>query len=519
METSKSQALEQAYAELLEQLGKISDLGLAAAALEWDQETMMPEAGADARATMLATLSGVHHQMSTSKKTRQLLERVEAEALAAGPQHPYNNPDSDQFALLREARLTYDAASQLPGEFVAKCSELKSQAQCKWAEARSTNNFELFRPYLEQIFAEAKEKAEYQGYDEHPYDALLQDFEPGMTTAELRRIFSDLKPRLVKLLAAISNSKVAINTEILRRGYPVRAQLAFCRQLLQEIGLSADGSRLDAAEHAFMIPVAAPHDVRLTTKIKRYFLSSALFSSIHEGGHALFEKGIAPRFARTPLGYINSMALHESQSRLYENLIGRSHEFWQHQFPRLQKRFPKQLADENLETFYQAINKVSPSFIRVEADEVTYGLHIILRFELEVDIIEGKVEVADLPQVWNQRFKEMFGIEPPTDREGVLQDVHWSCGSIGYFPTYALGNLIGAAVFKQAKVEIPELINQVAVGNYAPLRQWLASNIHQYGCKYSPAQLVQRITGEAISGDAFMAYLEEKYGRLYSLNG
>jgi carboxypeptidase Taq len=500
-----------AYNQLLERLGALSDLNSALALLEWDQETKMPEEGASSRSTAYATLSSIAHDLHTSKETLGLLEAAEREQAGA-------DPDSDQAALLREARLDFESSTKLPADFIAEYARIQAGAQRVWVKARSGSNFDLFKPDLERIFAMARRKAEYLGYEEHPYDALLNEFEPGITTALLRGILADLKDRLVPLLAKIKKSRVVIEDKILRKTYSEDKQLAFCKELLEKMGVDSGRSRLDAAAHAFTAPISSPFDVRVTTRCIRDYLNSGVFGSIHEGGHALFELGVDRKFARTPLAQIKSMGLHESQSLLWENMIGRSREFWTYQFPLLQQRFPNQLLHERLETFYCAINKVNSSCIRLEADEVTYCLHIILRFELEVDLIEGTIKVADLPRFWNDRFEAMFGVRPSSDAEGVLQDVHWSGGAIGYFPAYDLGKIISAQLLAQAKIEIPNLMDSIASGNYAPLREWLATNVHQYGRKYSTAQLVRRITGREITCDDFISYLEEKYGELYSLS-
>jgi carboxypeptidase Taq len=500
----------EAYSKLLKRLGEISDLASANTLLEWDQETKMPAAGADARASVIGTVSQVRHELLTSPQTAALLDAAAAEVKGLGP-------DTDEVAMVREARFDYDLATKLPTDFVAEFAKLKSTAQGIWAKARAQDNFALFEPSLTQIFAMVKRKAEYLGYTDHPYDALLKEFEPGMTTAELRRVFADLKARLVPLLKSVLESPATVDDACLHQDYPVDKQREVCETIIQAMGLDFEHARLDTSAHPFMVPVASPHDARLTTRFLPNFLNAALFGSIHESGHALFELGINPAYARTPLAAILSMSLHESQSRLWENLVGRSRSFWSHWYPRLQEAYPQQLAAVPLDVFYRAINKAMPSFIRVEADELTYNLHIILRFELELDVLEGKVSVAGLPAAWKDRFEQMFGICPATDREGVLQDIHWSIGAIGYFPTYALGNLVSAQLWEKALADVSDLQEQIAAGKYGALRDWLRTNIHCHGRKYPASELVTRVTGKAISPEPFMRYLNRKYSEIYSL--
>ncbi len=497
------------HQQLKARLAEVNDVGRAAALLSWDQQTQMPPAGAEARAYQLGTLSKIAHEMQVADETGRLIEAAAAELDGA-------DYDSDEAGLLRVARRDYDQARRLPPEFVAEFARTTALAHEVWAKARAENKFEDFRPMLEKVFDLARQAAEYLGYTDHIYDALLDQFEPGMKTAQVRAIFDDLKKDLLPLVRALAERLDRVDDSVLRQAFDEDKQRDFSYEVIKRFGYDFQRGRVDRAVHPFAIRFSI-NDVRITTRYDRNFLNMALFGAMHETGHALYELGVDPALERTPLASGASLGVHESQSRLWENLIGRSRGFWTHFYPALQQTFPAQLGGVSLDTFYRAINKVSPSFVRVEADEVTYNLHIMLRFELEQEVLEGKVKVADLPEVWNARMAEYLGVTPPSDALGVLQDVHWSGGMIGYFATYALGNLISVQLWEKALADVPDIPAQIERGEFGALREWLRQNVHRHGRKYMPDELVGRVTGEGIQSRSYMRYLKTKYGEIYGL--
>jgi carboxypeptidase Taq len=398
---------------------------------------------------------------------------------------------------------------------VARLARECSIAQQVWVTARDKDEFSLFLPHLQTLVALKREEAGYLGAGA-PYDVLLDHYEPGTTAALLEPIFAALKTRLVPLLERIMASSVNIDEGVLYRTYDAGRQLAFSRLVLTAMGYDFDRGRLDLSAHPFTTSFH-PTDVRLTTRVNEQEFPVCLFSCIHEGGHGLYDQGLDPDRYGTPLGESLSLGIHESQSRLWENCIGRSRSFWRCFYPMLQQTFPAQLGDIALEGFYAAVNRIKPSLIRVEADEVTYNLHIMLRFEIEHDLIEGRLRAEDLPAVWREKMKSYLGIVPERDAEGVLQDVHWSMGAIGYFPTYTLGNLYAVQFFDQARLEIPTLEQEVEAGRLTPLTRWLNQKIHRWGKMFPTEQLVLRTTGQPLSPEPFLRYLENKYGELYQL--
>ncbi|MGH2593981.1 MAG: carboxypeptidase M32 [Anaerolineae bacterium] len=497
------------YQQLKSRLAEIGDISRAAALLGWDQQTQMPPAGAEARAHQLGTLSKIAHEMHVADETGRLIEAAAAERDGA-------DYDSEEAGLLRVARRDYDQATKLPSEFVAELARVTALAHEVWAKARAENRFKDFQPMLEKIFDLARQAAEYLGYTEHIYDALLDQYEPGMKTGQVRAIFDELKQDLVPLVQAISERLDRVDDAALRQEFDEDKQRDFTYEVIKKFGYDFQRGRVDRAVHPFAIHFSI-NDVRITTRYDRNFLNPALFGTLHETGHALYELGVDPALERTPLAAGASLGVHESQSRLWENLVGRSRGFWTHFYPTLQKIFPARLGSVSLDTFYRAINKVKPSFIRVEADEVTYSLHIMLRFELEQELLEGKVKIADLPEVWNTRMTEYLGITPPSDTLGVLQDIHWSSGLIGYFATYALGNLVSVQLWEKALGDVPDIPAQIERGEFGALREWLRQNVHRHGRKYMPDELVRRVTGEGIQSRSYMRYLKNKYGEIYAL--
>ncbi len=495
--------------EALQQaLAVVHDLERTAAVLEWDQETHMPEGGAAARAHQIATLRRLAHERFTDEAVGQLLDRLAPRAAGA-------DPAAFVTALVRVTGHDYERACRLPTELVAALAEAASEAKQAWKKARAADDFSAFAPALRRIVTLTREKADALGYDDTPYDALLDEYEPGMTTAAVAPLFADLRAELVPLVEAIAAQNPPEDA-CLHQPLDEAAQWAFGEAVIGAFGYDFTRGRQDRSAHPFTTSFATG-DVRLTTRVDPNFFNPAFFATLHEAGHALYEQGLAPELARTPLADGASLGMHESQSRLYENLVGRSRPFWQHYYPRLQDHFPGAFENVPLDTFYRAVNRVQPSLIRVEADEVTYNLHIMLRFELERALIEDRLAVDDLPDAWNAAMEDYLGLRPPTDAEGVLQDVHWALGAIGYFPTYALGNLMSAQLFAQARTDLPDLDTQIAEGHFDDLLAWLRQKIHRHGRTFQAPELMERITGRPLEAAPWLAYVREKFGALYGV--
>ncbi|RME08200.1 MAG: carboxypeptidase M32 [Anaerolineae bacterium] len=498
--------------EKLEQLktllAEAIDLQMAAAVLGWDQQVNMPSAGAETRGQQMATLQRLAHIKATSDEIGKLLDDLSAytEELP---------PDSDEARLVKVARRDYEIATRVPADFVAEFTRLTAVAFDAWQKARAASDFALFRPHLERIVEMGRQYVEFFAPYEHPYDPLLDRFEPGMKTAEVKEIFDALRPQQVALIQEIGAAQ-QVDDSFLHGDFDEQKQWDFGVEVITRFGYDWSRGRQDKSAHPFTTSFST-RDVRITTRVQRDFLPSALFGTLHEGGHALYEQGVNPAYDRTSLAGGASLAVHESQSRTYENLVGRSLPFWEFFYPRLQEYFPAQLGNVDLQTFYRGINKVQPSLIRVEADEATYNLHIMLRLDLEIAMVEGSLEVRHLPDVWNTKMQEYLGITPPDDAQGVLQDVHWSSGLMGYFSTYALGNLIAAQLWEKVSADIPDLEDQFRRGEFGALLAWMREHIHQYGRKFEPQELVERATGSRITPEPYMRYLRRKYGEIYSL--
>jgi carboxypeptidase Taq len=424
-------------------------------------------------------------------------------------------PDSDDARLIKVTARLYDKRTRLPADFVGEFARISSDAHLVWEEARAESNFSKFQPHLERIVEMRRRYADFFAPYEHVYDPLLDYFEPGLKTAEVQEIFSTLRPHQIALIQAIQD-RSQVDDSFLHQNYEERKQWDFGVSVISEFGYDWKCGRQDKATHPFTQGIGSG-DVRITTRFLEDYGASALFSTMHECGHALYEQGVDPELGRTPLGKGASLAIHESQSRMYENLIGRSYSFWSHFYPQLQDTFPAQLGNVDLETFYKGINKVEPSLIRVEADEATYNLHIMLRLELEIELMEGSLEVKDLPQAWNSKMEESLGVRPPNDALGVLQDIHWSSGMIGYFSTYALGNLISVQLWECANQDISDLDEQIRQGEFAAITGWMREHIHRLGAKFEPQELVQRVTGSKIDPTPYIRYLKKKYGEIYGL--
>lgn len=503
----------QALASLKSKLLEVQHLKDAAALLSWDQETHMPAGGGQTRAEQLATLQTLAHAKFVSPEVEDLLlHHIDPATGLANTDA--NELDEASQALLRETWRDFTRAKKLPSDFVNRLERECSLAQQVWAEARRRDDFTHFLPNLQTVIALKCEEIDYLGYDDSPYDALLDTYEPGATVAQLQPLFATLRHGLLELLTHVQEAASPPDDRILFQTYDKQQQLAFGKLVLQEMGYDFNRGRLDLSAHPFTTSFH-PTDVRVTTRVFEKDLPSCLFSCIHEGGHGLYEQGLPQDYYGTPLGEPLSLGIHESQSRLWENNVGRSKAFCTHFFPLLQRHFPSQLGDVSLDTFHAALNRVKPSLIRVEADEVTYNLHIMVRFEIELALIEKQVEVKDLPGLWREKMQEYLGVAPERDAEGVLQDVHWSLGALGYFPTYTLGNLYAAMLFQQACQDVPGLETEIQRGHLRPLKDWLNRNVHQCGRRYSSADLLHRITGRALSVEPFLSYLRTKIGDVY----
>ncbi|MSO22351.1 MAG: carboxypeptidase M32 [Acidobacteria bacterium] len=493
--------------QLQESLAVVSDLNGAASVLGWDQQTYMPPGGAAARAEQLATLGRMAHEVFISDEIGELLEGASAESTGSPS-------DSDVSCLLCVVRRDYEKARKVPPALVAGIARAASLGMEVWVQARKDSNFALFQPAFQRILDLQQDLAQCLGFKESPYDALLDQYEPGMTKSELVQIFSELKAGLVPLVQSISERLDRVDDGVLRRTYPEADQWEESLEAARRLGYDSQRGRQDKSVHPFTTSFSV-NDVRITTRVDEQFLPTALFGTLHECGHALYEQGISQNLERSPLAGGASLGVHESQSRLWENLVGRSRSFWKFFFPHVQRAFPQNLQDVSLDSFYRSINRVEPSLIRVEADEVTYNLHILLRFELESDLVEGRLALADLPEAWNAGMKASLGVVPPNDAQGVLQDVHWSNGLIGYFPTYSLGNLLSVQLFEKAQSAIPSLAAQIERGDFQSLLDWLRKNIHEHGRKFLPSQLIQRATGEPLRAVPYLRYLREKYSEIY----
>ena len=496
---------------LKERMREISHLGSARSVLGWDQQTYMPPGAAEERADQLSTLSRIIHDKFTSDEVGKLLDDAirETEGMDYG---------SDDAALVRVVKRDYDLETKIPGDLVAEQTKTSSLAHEVWVNARKENDYKSFQPWLEKNVDICRRIAEHHGYEECMYDALLDEYEPGMKTSDVERIFGDLRTGLIELVRQIKESGVEVNGTIMTRKYDKQAQIEITNDLVKKIGYDLTTGRQDQAVHPFCTSFATT-DVRITTRFNESYLPGSVFASMHEAGHAMYEQGSPEKFNGSPLRGGTSLGFHESQSRMWENLVGRSRPFINYYFPTLQEKFPESLGDVNAEQFYRAANHVKPSLIRVEADEVTYNLHIMLRFELEKAMIECEVNFSDLPEIWNSKMEEYLGIKPPTDAEGVLQDIHWSSGTIGYFPTYALGNLISVQLWEKITDEMTDIYEQIGRGEFSPLRQWLVENVHKHGRKFFPQELIHRITGEQIESGSYLRYLRNKYSDIYNLNG
>ncbi len=495
--------------KLKQRLAQINDLHMAAAVLDWDQHTYMPPGGAGARGRQLATLAEIAQQKFVDPKVGKLLDDL----LPYEESLPY---ESDDASLIRVTRRDYEQATRVPPKFVAKFNVHIADSYQVWAQARPVNDFARVLPLLEKTLDFSREYANFFPGYEHIANPLINIADYGVKASFIRKVFADLRARLVPIVKAIASQQAA-DDSFLHARYPEARQLKFAKEIVQSIGYDFSRGRIDKTHHPFMTKFSLG-DVRITTRVKENFFGEALFSNIHEAGHALYEQGIDRTYECTPLGAGTSSGVHESQSRTWENLVGRSREFWEFFFPKLKKEFPKQLQGISSERLYRAINKVERSLIRTDADEVTYNLHVMLRFDFELALLEGTLAVRNLPEAWCERFHRDFGIVPPDDRDGAMQDVHWFGGMIGgAFQCYTLGNILSAQFFDAALKAHPDIPDQMRKGKFTVLHSWLTENIYRHGSKFTMDELVERITGGSLSIDPYIRYLEKKYGELYDL--
>ena len=496
------------YEELTKKLAEIHDVHMARSILSWDQHTKMPPKGGEVRAEQLGTLDRIAHELFIDDDIGALLEELR-------PYEESHDYDSDEASLLRVTRREYEKARRVPSDLRAELTRAGAIALAAWVEARQKSDFAIFLPYLRRNVELQREYVACFPKEENDYDVLLDDFDEGMKTTEVRAVFDELKTELIPLIAEITERADAVDNSCLTGHFPVDRQRAFALEVLEQLGYDHESWRLDPTVHPFAMS-AATTDIRLTTRYDEADMNS-LFAAIHEFGHGFYEAGIDPRLERTPLSQVTSMSLHESQSRMWENLVGRSLPFWKHFYPRLQAAYPGQFDEVELDEFYRAINKVEPSLIRIEADEATYNLHIILRFELEQEILEGSLDLADLPAAWNARMTEYLGVDVPDDAHGVLQDVHWSGGAIGYFPTYSLGNVISVQLWEHVREAIPDLDQQLERGEFGELSSWLRESLHRNGRKFTSKETLERLVGGGIDSGPYLRYLKDKLGGIYGI--
>ncbi|HEY2317439.1 MAG TPA: carboxypeptidase M32 [Solirubrobacteraceae bacterium] len=497
---------------LKQRLGQLSDLGHAMSLAHWDQQTMMPPRGGEGRAESLATLTRISHEMFVDDETGRLLEGATAEVNGS-------DPDDDDPRLVALVRRQWEKARRVPADLAAELARASSVGQEAWIVAREQGNFTDFAPYLERNFDLARQYVACHidsGDFECPYDVLLDDYEPKLPARQVSDLFAQLKAELKPVIASVAEAEPVPE-------WPLYAEFAVDRQreLVHEVvalmGFEPSAWRIDDTVHPFATRIGGG-DVRITTRWDEHFFPTGLYGAMHECGHGLYEAGLPARLRRSPIGSTESLGMHESQSRLWENMVGRGRAFCTVLAPRIARLGGGQLSRLDADSLYRAVNRVKPTFIRVEADEATYALHIILRYELEQELVEGTLAIRDLPEAWNARFEEYLGIPVSSDVDGVLQDVHWSAGLIGYFPTYALGNLIAGQLWERAHADLPDLEDQLAAGGLGPLREWLRERVHRHGAKFTTAELLAREVGGPISVAPFTTYLKAKLGDVYGVD-
>jgi carboxypeptidase Taq len=477
--------------------------------LSWDELTYMPRGGAEHRGRQMAYLAGWHHEMLVDERVGELLTAVQSSSLCS-------DPSSAASVNVRQWRRMYERMTRLPRGLVEEFAHVATSAQQAWVTARQNNDFQELRPWLEKVVHLARRQAECLAQGGPPYDALLEEYEPGVTATDLTRLFAALRPELTRLLAAIAGRPRRTSDAVLRRDYTIDRQRVFIESVAAEIGFDFERGRLDSTSHPFFSPVG-PGDCRITTRYNARDFGEAFFALLHELGHGLYEQGLDEEHHGTPLGDSSSLGIHESQSRLWENAIGRSLPFWRRFFPRAREIFHDALHDVKLQDFYLAVNHVEPGCNRVRADEASYDLHILARFELEQALINGELSPGDLPAAWNDKYREHLGVDPPDDAEGCLQDSHWAAGQFGYFPTYTLGNIYAAQFMESVRTALPELDDLMAQGNFTPLVAWLREQIYRHGQRYQPAEHVTVVTGRPPDHQPLINSLWQKLGEVYEL--
>jgi carboxypeptidase Taq len=495
------------YSEFIDTVERLTNVSHAGRILGWDQEVMMPEGGTPARSKQRSALSAVRHELLTSDEMAEMLDELEAEDLSA-----------DQQAVVREVRRKHERAARVPQDLVEEISEASSEAMPVWKEAREDDDFSKFAPTLERLVELKREYAEHIDPDRDPYEVLFEEYEPylGVDTAE--RVLERLREELVPLIDAVRESDADLATDTFAGEFDEDTQEELTRDVLDQLGYDWEHGRLDRAPHPFSS--GNQFDSRVSTRFDPEEPLSGLMATVHEFGHATYTLGLPREDYGTPLGDSRDMTVHESQSRLWENHVGRSKPFWERFLPTVKERFPEKLGDAGVEDAYEAANEVyEDNLIRVEADELTYHMHIVVRFEIERDLIRGDLDVEDVPEVWNDKYEEYLGIRPDTDADGCLQDIHWSHGDFGYFPTYSLGSVLAAQLYASAEDEIPDLEEKIRSGDYEALHDWLTEEVHRHGCRYETDDLIREATGEAYTADYFLDYVKSKYGDLYELDG
>lgn len=493
------------YNKYKESLTKIADVQFASAVMGWDQETYMPPKGAEFRAQQLSTIAGIYHELATSNELGDLLNKLNADA----------SLNEKEKRNIKQSLKNYNDNKKYTTAFVQELSKTISETFQSWQKAKEKNDFALYAPHLEKLVKLKREECKLLGYKAHPYDALLDQYEPGAKTADLEILFADVRRQLVAFVKQVA-AKPQNADSFMFLHYDKQKQWNFGLDLLRQMGYDFEAGRQDVSSHPFTTSFSS-QDVRVTTRVNENDINEMIWSCIHEGGHALYEQGLPASEYGLPSGETVSLGIHESQSRLWENNVGRNLSYWKVNYPKLQQAFPENLKNVNVDDFYKAMNIVKPSLIRTSADELTYHFHVLIRFEIEKALIEGTIEVKDLPAYWNTKYKEYLGIDVPNDTQGVLQDIHWSHGSFGYFPTYSLGSFYAAQFFAQAKKEINDLEKEIENGNMKPLLSWLREKVHKHGKFYTAEELCVTITGEKLNFKYFMEYAKNKYSGLYQL--
>ena len=488
-----------AYLKIIEHYRNVGSL------MYWDMSTGMPENAAEGRAETMSFMQMQEHNLSVAKEVHDFIKFFEKNE---------EKLDFVQKRMLHELKKNYEKEKIFPEEFIKEFSLAASRGQLTWEKAKNEDNFEIFKPDLEKIVELTKKSIEYKGYKGNKYNALLDDYEPGLTVEKLDKVFDELRDGIVSILNKINSSEIKICNAFEGKEFPKENQKRFCIEILKAMGFNFKSGRMDETEHPYTLDMSNK-DVRITNHYYLNDFTSAMFSAIHEGGHAIYEQDIPDSLDGTGINKATSMAIHESQSRFYENIIGRSRAFCEYLYKEAKKEFSDQFEGVSEEEFYNTINKVQPSLIRTEADELTYSIHVIIRYEIEKLLINDKIQVSDLPRVWNEKYKEYLGVEPTSDKVGVLQDMHWSDGSFGYFPSYALGNLYGAQILNEMVKDVPNIYNEIAEGDLGSVDEWLKENVHECANLYDPSDLIKKITGEELQAKYLIEYLDNKYKEIY----